>query len=239
MHGKITNKRENYKNMSKNKNINEKQIQEFLKKNPDFFVGKDQLLIKLNIPHSNKGSISLVEQQIVILRNENKELKNQLNGFIETAAANDLLTKKIQTLTIKLIAAEDLSSTLNACNKSLKDDFKIQSCTFILYKNLNLKKHNFVTFASKKDKSLKSFQSFIRNNQPRCNKLKDEQHQFLFKNSKSIKSCALIPLNSKNQIGFLAIGSNDENRFNPSMSMDYLALIGALISHAVTRYLSK
>ena len=93
MQGKITNKRENYKNMSKNKNINEKQIQEFLKKNPDFFVGKDQLLIKLNIPHSNKGSISLVEQQIVILRNENEELKNQLNGFIETAATNDLLTK--------------------------------------------------------------------------------------------------------------------------------------------------
>ncbi len=92
---------------------------------------------------------------------------------------------------------------------------------------------------SKKDKALKLFQSFIQNNQPRCNKLKDEQHQFLFKNSKSVKSCALIPLNSKNQIGFLAIGSNDENRFNPTMSMDYLALIGALISHAITRYSPK
>ena len=225
--------------MPKNKNINEDLIQTFLQKNPDFFVGKDQLLTKLNIPHSNKGTISLVEQQIVILRKENEELKNQLNGFIKTAAANDLLTKKIQTLTIKLIAAKDLSSTLNTCNKSLKDDFKIQSCSFILYKNLNLKKNNFVTSVSKKDKSLKLFQSFIKNNQPRCNKLKDEQHQFLFKNSKSVKSCALIPLNSKNQIGFLAIGSNDENRFNPTMSMDYLALIGALISHAITRYSPK
>ena len=239
MYGKITNKRANYKSMSKNKIVNEEQIQAFLQKNPNFFVGKDQLLTKLNIPHSNKGAISLIEQQIVILRKENKELKNQLNEFIKTAAANDLLTKKIQTLTIKLIDAGDLSSTLNACKKSLKNDFKIQSCTFILYKNLNLKKHNFVTFVDKKEKSLKSFQSFIRNNQPRCNKLKDEQQQFLFRNSKSIKSCALIPLYSKNQIGFLAIGSNDENRFNPSMSMDYLALIGILISHAITRYLPK
>ncbi len=225
--------------MPKNKNINEEQIQAFLQKNPDFFVGKDKLLTELSIPHSNKGTISLVEQQIVILREENRELKNTLNGLIETASANDLLTKKIQTLAIKLIATEDLSSTLNTCNKSLKNDFKIQSCSFILYKNLNLKKYNFVTCADKKDKSLKSFQSFISNNLPRCNKLKDAQYNFLFKNSKLIKSCALIPLNSKNQIGFLALGSNDENRFNPSMSMDYLALIGALISHALTKYLPK
>ena len=56
-----------------NKQLNEKEVQLYLEENPDFFIDKNQLLSLLNLPHINKGSISLVERQMIILREENKQ----------------------------------------------------------------------------------------------------------------------------------------------------------------------
>ena len=63
----------------------------------------------------------------------------------------------------------------------------------------------------------------------------DNRYKLLFKKPTNIASSALIPLNTKKPYGFLAIGSRDAKRFNPSMSMDYLSLIGTLISHSIER----
>ena len=38
------------------------------------------------------------------------------------------------------------------------------------------------------------------------------------------------------QIGFLAIGSNDADRFHPGMSIDFLARVGDLVAGALARY---
>ena len=48
-----------------------------------------------------------------------------------------------------------------------------------------------------------------------------------------IGSAALVPLSREVGIGVLAIGSPDEQRFHPTMSTDFLARIGDLVSEAV------
>ena len=47
---------------------------------------------------------------------------------------------------------------------------------------------------------------------------------------------ALVPLGKKTQIGFLAIGSADADRFHPGMSIDFLARIGDVVAGALKRY---
>ena len=64
--------------MSKKNTISEKNVKEYLEKNLDFFLDKSDILANLEIPHSKKGSVSLVERQIDILREENRHLKNML-----------------------------------------------------------------------------------------------------------------------------------------------------------------
>ncbi len=59
--------------MSKRDTISEKNVREYLQKNLDFFLDKPDILANLEIPHSKKGSVSLVERQIDILRKENKD----------------------------------------------------------------------------------------------------------------------------------------------------------------------
>tara|TARA_B100001057_G_C22775610_1_gene921446 strand:- start:504 stop:1172 length:669 start_codon:yes stop_codon:yes gene_type:complete len=222
--------------MTKKNNSDENKIISYLEDNPDFFLNKNDLLINLEIPHQKKGSVSLVEHQMEILQQENKQLKNQLNELIKNASSNHKIIEKIQNLSYKLIQSKSSSEAISYSRKFLINEFEINDCTFVFYEKLDFKKSKFILIKNKTDKSLKLFESFIKNNIPRCNKLSEIQYQFLFSNSNSIRSSALIPLGLGENIGFLAINSLDEERFSPDMSMDYLLIIGKLISNAILRF---
>ena len=90
------------------------------------------------------------------------------------------------------------------------------------------------------DASLKPFATFLGGNGPRCGQARDSQMEFLFRDdAQEIGSVALVPLGNKAEIGFLAIGSNDADRFHPDMSIlsiDFLARIGDLVAVALKRF---
>ena len=67
--------------------------------------------------------------------------------------------------------------------------------------------------------------------------MRDSQRDFLFQgDAEEVGSVALVPLGDKAEIGFLAIGSADADRFHPGMSIDYLARVGELIAGALKRF---
>ncbi len=65
----------------------------------------------------------------------------------------------------------------------------------------------------------------------------DTQLEYLFRDdADEIGSVALVPLGTKSQIGFLAIGSADSDRFHPGMSIDFLARVGEIVAAALRRF---
>jgi uncharacterized protein YigA (DUF484 family) len=81
---------------------------------------------------------------------------------------------------------------------------------------------------------LKSFDTFFESARPRCGQIRDSQRDYLFgAGTIEIGSVALVPLGENASYGLLAIGSPDAERFHPTMSTDYLAEIGDLVSAAV------
>ena len=87
------------------------------------------------------------------------------------------------------------------------------------------------------DESLKAFDTFLKGSGPRCGQVRDSQRDFLFgKETDEVGSAALIPLGKKSEVGFLAIGSVDANRFHPGMSIDFLTRLGELVAEALKRY---
>jgi uncharacterized protein YigA (DUF484 family) len=81
---------------------------------------------------------------------------------------------------------------------------------------------------------LRSFDTLFSSGKPRCGQLRDSQRDFLFgAGSVAIGSVALVPLGPKGSHGLLACGSNDAQRFNPTMSTDFLQRIGELIAAAL------
>lgn len=221
--------------------LSDSAVHDFLTENPDFFERHSDLLGSLRLPHVAGGAVSLVERQVSLLRQKDLKLERKLIELIEVARANDLLAEKIHRLALNLIAAKDLSATLNVIEKSLRTGFDASQSILVLFGNPELfkdvKAGRFFLPVERYDERVKAFNTFLNGSSPRCGQVRDTQRDFLFgKETDEIGSAALIPLGEKSGMGFLAIGSGDANRFHPGMSIDFLTRLGELVAEALQRY---
>ncbi|OUU80296.1 MAG: hypothetical protein CBC38_02580 [Gammaproteobacteria bacterium TMED78] len=210
-------------------------IDAFLDQNPDIFNDHPRLLEKINLSYdSQQGSVSLVERQVAILKAQNLKYKKELENIIIAGEKNEFFLKKIHKLYLKQIIENNLVKRMDLIDRFLHQGFSIASAVIIIFSSINNKvlsyeKKGFIKLVSRDHKKLDSFASFFESGQPRCGAIKDDQRDFLFGNEKEINSAALIPIGSKLKLGFLAIGSEDKDYFNPSLSTDILSSLGELI----------
>jgi uncharacterized protein len=94
----------------------------------------------------------------------------------------------------------------------------------------------FLRCANAGDAEIKTFESLLTSGKPRCGQVRDAQRDYLFgKDSVEIGSVALTPLGPKGELGILAIGASDAQRFHPAMSTEFLSRIGELVTYALIR----
>lgn len=221
--------------------LSEQAVHAYLVANPDFFEHNAKLLSSLNLPHSSGGTVSLVERQVLVLRQKELKLERQLKDLIAVARANDVLAAKIHELTLQLMAARDLHTTVTVLEEAMRSGFGADQAVLIVFGEPNafsdIKVGRFFRVIMKKDPSLNPFGTFLKGRAARCGQIRDSQREFLFHNdAEEIGSAALVPLGKGADIGFLAVGSVDTNRFHPGMSIDFLARLGDLIASALKRY---
>lgn len=216
-------------------------VHDYLATNPDFFERHGELLSSLRLPHVAGGAVSLVERQVSVLRQKDLKMERKLKEIIEVARVNDALGAKMHQLTLRLLAARDISETLEAVETALRAGFDADMSILVLFGDPavfeDVRVGRFFKPIERKAESLKAFATFLKGRSPRCGQVRDSQRDFLFgKNTDEVGSVALVPLGRKSEIGFLAIGSVDANRFHPGMSMDFLARLGDLVAEALKRY---
>jgi uncharacterized protein YigA (DUF484 family) len=221
--------------------LSESAVHDFLQDNPDFFERHGALLGSLRLPHVAGGTVSLVERQVSVLRQKDLKLERKLKDLIEVARANDALAAKIHELALQMLAAGNLSDTLEYIEESLRAGFGADQSILVLfgdpgsYQDIDVGR--FFLAIERNDDSLQAFDTFLQGSGPRCGQIRDAQRDFLFgKETDEIGSAALIPLGKKSEFGFLAIGSVDANRFHPGMSIDFLNRLGELVAGALKRY---
>ena len=221
--------------------INDEAVHAFLESNPDFFERHGELLSALRLPHVAGGTVSLVERQVSVLRQKDLKLERQLRELLDVARANDLLGDKIHKLALALLTARNLTSTLTICETALRVDFDANQAVLVLFRDPahfeDIDVGRFFHPLPRQSESLGSFETFLKRSNPRCGQIRDSQRDFLFgQETDEIGSCALVPLGAKSELGFLAIGSADAERFHPGMSIDFLTRLGQLIAAALQRY---
>jgi len=221
--------------------VSDEDVHSYLESNPDFFERHSELLSALRLPHVAGGTVSLVERQVSVLRQKDLKLERKLKELLGVARANDLLGNKIHKLAILLLGASDLAETLKICEKSLRVDFDASQAILVLFRDPELfadvQVGRFFRPVQRQDDAVKAFDTFLKRHKPRCGQVRDAQRDFLFGHeTDEIGSCALVPLGPKSELGFLAIGSVDADRFHPGMSTDFLARLGQLIAAALQRY---
>jgi uncharacterized protein YigA (DUF484 family) len=216
-------------------------VHDYLEQNPDFFERHNALLGTLRLPHVAGGTVSLVEKQVSVLRQKDLKLERQLKELLEVARANDLLGGKIHHLTLKLLAAADLGATLTVIEESLRTGFDADQSIMVLFGDpdvfADVKVGRFFLAVERDSEAVKTFDTFLQGSGPRCGQIRDVQRDFLFgRETDEIGSTALVPLGKKAEVGFLAIGSSDADRFHPGMSIDFLTRLGELVAGALQRF---
>jgi uncharacterized protein YigA (DUF484 family) len=221
--------------------LSEQAVCDYLAAHPDFFERNARLLGLLELPHATGSAVSLVERQVSVLRQKDLKRKRELKELIEVARANDVLSAKLHELTKQLLAADSLASTIAVVEKAMRSGFDADQAVLVIFGDpggfADIDAGRFFRVINRKDSSLQPFNTFLNGNGARCGQIRDTQREFLFHHdAEEIGSTALVPLGKGAEIGFLAIGSVDSERFHPGMRIDFLTRLGDLIAGALKRY---
>ena len=211
----------------------------FLAQHPDFFDRHPTLLAGLRLPHArgDSSTVSLVERQVDVLRERARESELRLKTLVENGHANDALAVKIHRLACRLVHARDARLRLASIEASLREDFGAREFVLVLSRRdpaLAGVDARCLRFVTPDEPGLRSFDSLFSSGKPRCGRMRDSRRDFLFPAADiAIGSVALVPLGPGGAQGLLAIASPDVDHFNPTMSTEFLARIGELISIAL------
>jgi len=222
-----------------NLSLEEKTVADFLRNNPEFFQNNASLLAALEIPHACGPAVSLVEHQVKVLRDQNRQLKRKLMDLVHVARDNNRLNERMHQLTLGLINTSTLIALLDTLREHLQGEFKADTVTLRLAGIPEAQARECgVDIYDPAGPELAHFESFLKSCRPQCGRFKTEQLQYLFGDqADAIESVALVPLGHKSTYGLLAIGSQDASRFHPGMGTLFLTHLGELIGLLLAHYL--
>ena len=222
----------------------EEQVAEFLIAHPEFFERHGSVLLRLQLPHQRgSAAVSLVERQVLVLREKHLALEKKLLELIEYGRANDAIVDRVHRLTRRLLRARDTAGCIAAIETSLREDFGASRWILLAVDPamaaLASVQSAHVRVVPRGSAELRIFESFFESARPRSGQIRDTQRDYLFGGEGSqVGSTVLIPLGEKASLGLLAIASNDTERFLPTMSTDFLVRIGEIVTEAVTARLA-
>ncbi len=203
-----------------------------IRENSDILQRHPELLAVLEVPHETGKAVSLIERQVGVLREKIQMQDDRLRELMDVARDNERLAQSRHGLALNLLSSHDLddvvSTVLDVLSNQLAADFAVVKLFSDDQSRIDLSSGLFVDAS---DEALNAFKTMLEHKNTVCGKATKEQKIFLFGEiADSIKSVAIIPLVAGANLGLIGLGSNDVNRFNPSMGTDFLAQIGELIS---------
>ncbi len=206
--------------------LDPKDVEAFLKANPNFLQDRPGLLAVLNLPHGGEGAVSLVERQVSVLRERNINSRQKIAELSDIGRENDRLLEATRRTILALLSAEDREALSEAWVDQLQESFQAQMGALIWAGNTEGNSDP-LAVATRLIRQGDSFSGILR----------PEEMAQLFGTERTEGSAALALVRRGDKvIGALAVGSQDAQRYRPedgTLFLDYLAeVIGQLPSAA-------
>jgi len=219
--------------------LDENLVADYLGKHPDFFTHRDQLILQMNLPHQRDGAVSLVEKQVALLRERNRNDKKKMDGFIQAAKDNDAIFINCQKLVLSLVDAKDSEEFFAALEQSFRNDFKCSAYSLIAFEESPRTLSHFAS-AVPEDEARKYVGALMKSKNPTLGVLRPTEQEFLFHNqSAMVKSAAVIPVKRDRQpLALLAIGSSDPHYFQAGMGTLFVGFIADTLSRFLPRFVN-
>lgn len=208
-------------------------VREYLKQHSDFLQRHPDLLDYLQISHASGSAVSLVEKQVSVLRERNIEMRRRLSSLTDNARENEDLYEKTRELLLKLLEADSLQALSEAFHNSMRDSFKVEFASFILFGEPGPEKPP--CRFEPTERARIEIGALTRGGKAVCGALRQEELKFLFPSAGNVGSAALMPLESHEELGVIAVGSSDAQRYSSAMGTMFLNHIGEVMLRLIPR----
>lgn len=183
-----------------NKKLDPKEVELFLLENLDFFKTRESLVSELSFKHSSSSASSLLEKQVIKLRNEHQNLIDLLTSYMKTASINEDLFNKSKRLTLKILESNSKKETIKIVETSFKEDFKVDKPLLKFFESKEIN-------AIEKDTELSIHKGAVY-----CGSFSSRKLNALFKD-KNVESMVLTVIVTEKEIGLLMLGSYDRSKY--------------------------
>lgn len=222
--------------------VDEAQFIALLHARPDFFVRHPQVLEMLELPHTTGRAVSLIERQVAVLRDRNRDLRHQLDHLLGSARTNDQLFDKTRHALLTLLDARDLATAMAALDHSLAQDFQVEFHSVLLFASTSLPAPMPGPPAVRVvnlETAPRQMTTLIRNQRTICGVLRDDDLAFLFaEDAPRIGSAAVVPFGHHPALGVLAIGHSDANHYRSSTGTLFLNYLADVLNRLLPRLIA-
>jgi len=225
-------------------NSDSESVLDYLRKNLDFFVDNPDILGLLEIPHPcGENTISLIERQVLVLREQMRQQREQFNELMENARKNETLNQQLHKLTLQLIGSTSLNEIFSVLYDRLTADFTADAVEIRI----------FLAPRCTADRELKELSDWggvvpevikpllDTDGKPICVQNRVSQMTCLFgEQATGFGSGMLMPLKGQDEriFGLLGIGSRDPKRFQHALGTIFMTQLGEIVSCTISPYIS-
>ena len=214
--------------MSSNALTSKADLVSYLNDNPNIFQQYPELLELVTLTDS-RGTASLLERQVAMLKERLGEHKSQQSQFMQVARENELISDSFSQIICQLIRFTNLSQFATEFPSELRERFAIDEVTF-----------KTAQAAEQRPSDNEGYDDAVRrmvNNRAVCDNRWPSSIMNLFF-STDINSAALIPMrteDAKVPLGILALGSQDPDRYTNDLGTAHLDKLGLMSGLCLAR----
>ncbi|GHD40469.1 hypothetical protein SAMN05216429_104190 [Marinobacter persicus] len=215
--------------------LNHEQVAEYLRAHPDFFVGQDDLLRSLTLPHDSGQAISLVERQVHLFREQRDALRREMVELVSIARHNDRLFEKSKRLLLQVIEAKTINDMAAAVDDSMRGDFGLDAASVLLFtdnaQGTSASRGQGALHLVDRSEAQRRLGTLLEGDRAVCGHFNEHERSFLFPDrDEPIASVALMPLRHQGLVGVFAVGSCQPGYFDQNMGSLFLGYISDTLS---------
>lgn len=225
--------------------ITAQQAVDYLSSHPDILLEHPRLLAELMLPFANNPA-SLVERQIQKLRAINEESTKNLHNQINDHQESIDLFEKTSIILATLMQYTHLSDFLQRLESQLYEHYCLLNCKLYIFNETVSKvtgssddysSQGFFKALSFKPKA--KLLALLEQHKIQAGPLRHSEQRLLFSRTYETCSAALIPLQSKTDIGLLALCHAEPLFFKPVNEFYYLTLLQHTLEKLLFKYINS
>jgi hypothetical protein len=204
----------------------------YLLDNPDFFLRRPELLTSLRLQDKQRGTVSLVERQQQHLREKNHQLQEEITQLLSIANHNEQLFTLYSDLYLRLMDCTSITELFDCLHQAITELLSLANFKIWLNNPIKIEHTSVINT---------DCQGVFNNRLEKHNfyfgRLQQSEQQRIFDDI-TTGSVVLIKLNYQQDLGFIAISSNDDEHFDPRMDTLLLTQFSQLVAKLLHQQLA-